>query len=113
MIRFYDSEQDSSINSEVNEFLKEKNSFDHVGHQKRLGVGKENSGVSEYKEHFQLDPEIVDKLQEGEVRYDKVKNPLTEITAAYFRYKKVLNQIGSRPENSKSTRKKNPFGKNK
>ena len=91
--RFYKTKRETNINSDINDFLKNKNSFDHINLQKQMVKNK--SEISEYKENFNINPEITKKLQENEIKYNKIKNPLTEITAAYFRYKKVLNQIGN------------------
>lgn len=66
---------------------------------------KENSEPtqSEYKEHFRVDQGIVEKLTRGEHHYNKIKYPLTEITAAYCRYKRVLNQIGNGASKKKAS----------
>lgn len=74
--------------------------------QKRLNGKEKRETQSEYKENFRVDQEIIDKLQKNEVKHNKIKNPLTEITAAYFRYKKVLNQVGNLEKKSGSKPKK-------
>lgn len=86
--------------------MKTKNSFDHLSFQKQLDGRDKGKSESEYKENFKIDQDIILKLQKNEVKHNKIKNPLTEITAAYIRYKKVLNQVGIQSKTKDSTSEK-------
>ena len=39
------------------------------------------------------DHKIRNQLRLGQVNYNKVRNELTEVNSAYFRYKKILAKI--------------------
>lgn len=89
--------------AELNQTLKECNSKDHLAMQKKLNDSDANDFISEYKEMFMDDEKIRNELRKGGVNFNKVRNELTEVNSAYFRYKKILSKI---PNYKKSKKKK-------
>ena len=60
---------------------------------KRLAQTNPEDFESEYKEAYMDDAKIRNQLRLGQVNYNKVRNELTEVNSAYFRYKKILSKI--------------------